>query len=171
MKRNWIVIVFLLTFILSIIFSGISNLIANNLNVIFLVIILLVVITIGIIFDMIGVAALTSKEATFHAKATKKINGAKESVKIIKNSSKIASICCDVVGDICGIVSGSLVTILSIFIVIYIDNISLVTIIITALVSSLTVGGKAIFKTIAVKKCDNIIEFVGKFIYHIKIFK
>lgn len=169
-KNNWVPIVFIVTFILSILFSGISSIIANNLNVIFLIVILLLVVSLGIIFDMIGVAALTSNEATFHAKATKKIKGAKESVKLIKNSSKIASICCDIVGDICGIVSGSLVTILAIYLVKYINNLSIVTIIITALVSSLTVGGKAIFKTIAVKKCDNIIELVGKILSYTKIF-
>lgn len=161
-KNNWIVMVFLLTFILSVFFSGVSNVIANNLNVYFLVLILILVVTIGIIFDMIGVAALTSNEATFHAKATKKIKGAKQSVKLIKNSDKIASICCDIVGDICGIVSGSLITILALYISITVKNISAVTVLITALVSSYTVGGKAIFKGIAVKKCDNIIEFVGK---------
>ena len=161
-KHTWIIIIFILTFLLSIIFSTVSNVIANNLNVYFLLAILLLVMFTGIIFDMIGVASLTSNEATFHAKATRKIKGAKTAVKIIKNSNKMATICCDIVGDICGIVSGSLVAILAIYIAKHIDNISLVTIIITALVSSLTVGLKAVLKTVAVKKCDIIIDIVSK---------
>ena len=111
---------------------------------------------------MIGVAALTSNEATFHAKATKKIKGAKSSIKIIKNSSKMATVCCDIVGDICGIVSGSLVTILAIYIANHINNLSLITVLITAIVSALTVGLKAVLKIVAEKKWDNIIEIVGK---------
>ena len=161
-KHTWIIIIFILTFLLSIIFSTVSNVIANNLNVYFLLAILLLVMFTGIIFDMIGVASLTSNEATFHAKATRKIKGAKTAVKIIKNSNKMATICCEIVGDICGIVSGSLVAILAIYIAKHIDNISLVTIIITALVSSLTVGLKAVLKTVAVKKCDIIIDIVSK---------
>lgn len=163
-KSTWIVIIFILTFILSFIFSGISNFIANNenLNVLFLLGILILVVGTGIIFDMVGVASLTSNEATFHAKATKKIKGAKSSIKIIKNSSKMATVCCDIVGDICGIVSGSLVAILAIYIAKHINNINLVTTVITAIVSALTVGTKAILKNVAVKKCDNIIEIVGK---------
>ncbi len=161
-KSTWIIIIFVLTFLLSITFSTVSNVIANNLNIYFVLVILFLVIFTGITFDMIGVAALTSNEATFHAKATKKIKGAKSSIKIIKNSSKMATICCDIVGDICGIVSGSLVTILAIYIANHIDNLSLITILITAVVSALTVGLKAVLKIVAVKKCDNIIEIVGK---------
>ncbi|MDE5888861.1 MAG: hypothetical protein K2H20_02455, partial [Bacilli bacterium] len=61
---NWIYKVFLLSFILSIVFSGISTVMADKFNTIILVIITILVITIGIIFDMIGVAVLTSNEAS-----------------------------------------------------------------------------------------------------------
>ena len=60
---------FLLSFILSIIFSGISSVMADKFNTIIVTLILLVVIATGIIFDMIGVAVLTSNEASLHAKA------------------------------------------------------------------------------------------------------
>ena len=75
MKKNaWIYKVFLLTFFLSILFSTITNLIAYNTNQIIMFIILVLIILIAIVFDMIATSALTSKEATFHAKNVKRIN-------------------------------------------------------------------------------------------------
>lgn len=162
-KNNWIYKVFLLTFILSLLFSGISNFIANNFSEIILLIITIIVIIIGIIFDMIGVAVLTSKEASFHAKASKKIKGAKESIALIKNSATIASFCNDVIGDICGIISGSLSAVLTISIAGVINlNSTILAMLITALTSTLTVGGKAIMKRVAMKNSDSIVFTVGK---------
>lgn len=41
-------------------------------------------------------------------------------------------------------------------------NIAISSIIVSAIISSLTVGGKAIFKRVAIKKCDDIVFIVGK---------
>ena len=160
---NWIYKVFLLSFILSIVFSGGSSFLANNVNSILLGIIIVVVIAIGILFDMIGVAVLTSNESSLHAKASKKLKGAKEAIYLLKNAPRVASICNDVVGDVCGIVSGSLGAVLTINIASYFQiNIVIITMLITAIISALTVGGKAIFKTVATKKADSIVYTVGK---------
>ena len=50
-------------------------------------VILIGAIGIGIIFDIIAVAITVAKEEEFHAKATKKVDGAKTSLKLIKNSA------------------------------------------------------------------------------------
>ena len=169
MKDNWILKIFLLTFILAIIFGTVATLI-SGLNTIVLGVILVLVIFIGIIFDMIGVSVLTSKEEGFHALASKKKYGAKEAISLIRNSAKISSICNDVIGDICGILSGSLGATLAIIISkSYKINIAIVSIILGAVVSMLTVGGKAIGKTIAVKKCDKIVLIVGKIKKSVKL--
>jgi len=162
-KDNWILIVFLLLFGLSFLFSTISNLL-SDINVIGMIIILLLVIIIGIIFDMIGVAVLSCNEASFHAKASNKIDGAKECIQLIKNANKTSSVCNDVIGDICGIISGTLAAGL----VILLGNSTIIDIILTAIVSSLTVGFKAVFKKIAIKYSDNIVFLVGKFISKFK---
>ncbi len=169
MKNNWPLKVFILSFILALVFSGLSTFCAD-LNVVLLTIILVFVIMIGIIFDMIGVATLTSKEATFHAMSSKKIKGAKESLALIKNSSAVSSICNDVIGDICGIVSGSLgASLVTYIIVTFHANLFTISMLITALISALTVGGKAMSKQIAMKNCDKIVFIVGKMkaIFHI----
>ena len=99
----------------------------------------------------------------------KKIKGAKETIKLIKNNVKISSICNDIVGDICGIVSGGLGAVLAISIAnITKVNISLISVITAALISSLTIGGKAIFKTVAIKNSDKIIFSVGKLLSFFK---
>ena len=162
-KSKWILTVFVLSFILSVIFSGLSTAMTNNFHTIVLVGVILLVIAIGIIFDMIGVAVLTCKESNLHAMASKKMKGAKQAIALIKNSTKVSSVCNDVIGDICGIVSGSLGAALTLDIVGVIDVSSvIVTMIITALISSLTVGFKAIFKDVAEKNSDAIVYTSGK---------
>ena len=161
-KDNWIYKVFLMTFFLSLTFSFVSNTISTNANLFIMILITILVIAIGIIFDMIGTASLTSNEATFHAKSSKKIKGSKEALSIIKNSVKVASLCNDVIGDICGIVSGGMGAMVAISLSSIIGNTVLSSILVSSIISSLTVGGKAIFKTVAIKKCDDIVFLVGK---------
>ncbi|MCR5185765.1 MAG: hypothetical protein K6D97_01435 [Clostridia bacterium] len=169
---NWIYKVFLLTFILSVLFSGASTIITNSFNEIILFILLLLTIIFGIIFDMIGVAFLTSEEASLHARAAQKISGAKEAIALLKNGTKVSSICQDVIGDICGILSGSLGAVLTLSLIEIFDLPSILTpIIITAIISSLTVGCKAISKEIASKNSDAIVFTVGKIIHFISFKK
>ena len=98
---KWFIEVFILTFILSMIFSYVSENGVSNLNLIPAILILVLVIFIGIIFDIIGVAVTVADEHEFHAKATKKVKGSKDSIKLIRNAPKVANICADVIGDIC----------------------------------------------------------------------
>jgi len=161
-KLSWPIKVFFITLILAAVFSAASNLLAD-LSVVMLVIALVIVITIGIIFDMIGVAVLTSKKENFHAMASKKIKGAKEAINLINKSTMVATICNDVVGDVCGIVSGGLGAILSIAIA---NNTSLSLVVsaimVTAFTSAFTVGGKAYAKIIATKNADKIVFRTAK---------
>lgn len=160
-KQNWNLIVFILSFSLALIFSFLTNKLSYNASNIIMILLILLVIAIGIIFDMIGVAVLTAKESTFHAMSSKKIKGAKKATKLIKNNVKVASFCNDIIGDVCGIVSGGLGAVLAISMSKYID-VTLATIITSAIISALTVTGKAIFKTVAVKKADNILFLFAK---------
>ena len=112
-KSNWIYTVFITTFILSILFSLGTNIISIHSNTIVTIIIILIVISIGIVFDMIGVASLSANEKTFHAMSAQKIKGAKTANKLIKSNVKVSSVCNDIVGDICGIISGGLGAVLA----------------------------------------------------------
>ena len=158
-KVKWFIEVFITTFILSICFSYISTYGVSNLNLISSIIILIVVIVVGILFDIIGVAVTVANEHEFHAKATKKVDGAKTSIKLIKNSAKVANICADVIGDVCGVLSGAISAMIASKITEKTGaNLQFV---ISAVVASLTVGGKALGKEVANKNSTEIVHFVG----------
>ena len=166
-KIKWFIQVFIITFILSIFFSYISTYGVSNLDLISSIIILVAVIAIGILFDIIGVAVTVAKEEEFHAKATKKVNGAKTSLKLIKNAAKVASICADVIGDVCGVLSGAVSAMIAAKIA---ENTGAnFQFFISAIVASLTVGGKALGKEVANKNSTQIVHFVGKLLS--KIYK
>ena len=159
---KWFVTIFITTFILSITFSFISTNAISNLELLPAILILLATIIVGIIFDIIGVAVTVAKEQEFHAKATKKVKGAKTSIKLIRNSAKVANICADVIGDICGVLSGSIAALVSMKITQSFNLSFDIQFIISALVASLTVGGKALGKGFAQKNATEIIHMVGK---------
>lgn len=162
-KENWILIIFLITFILSVVFSTLSNIITLKANNLVLGILLICVIVLGILFDMIGTAAISAEESTFHALNSKKIKAGKVGLFIVKNGPKISSVCNDVVGDVSGIISGSIGAVLAISISSTFGfNQTLVSIVLAAIISSFTVGGKAIFKPIAIKNANNIIIRIAK---------
>lgn len=94
---KWFIQVFIMTFILSMVFSYISANGVSHLNLVSAILILILVIAVGIFFDIIGVAVTVANEHEFHAKATKKVKGSKDSIKLIRNAPKVANICADVI--------------------------------------------------------------------------
>ena len=161
MKNKWTVVVFFLTFILACIFSVIATFL-GNLNNYFLVVATLVVIMIGIVFDVIGTAVLSCDIKVFHSKASQKIRGSKQAVNLAKNASRVSSVCNDVIGDICGIISGSLSAVLVINL--FSSNVTFANVIVSATLSSLTVGGKALGKAYAISNANVIVFKTGKFL-------
>ena len=158
-NNNWILLITSLTFVISMIFSYLSETILKKSNFAIELLVLLTVILIGIIFDMIGVAVTTCAEHPFHAMASRKIKGAKTAIKLIKNKDKVSSFCNDVIGDICGIVSGTAGVIIATSIA---KDSIICSLLVTATISSLTIGGKALGKKVAVNKSENITRIVSK---------
>lgn len=164
-KKNslWIIKITLLTFMLSIGFSFVSEITIPNISLSGGVVILIVFILLGVIFDMIGVAITSCDEEPFHAKSSRKVKGASTAVKLLKNADKVSSICNDVVGDICGILSGSVgVMIISTIISKFNTDNMITTLVITALIASFTIGGKAIGKGVAIKNNEKIVFSFSK---------
>ena len=160
-KYSWAVQALFITFALSLLFSFISTNAINNLSLIPAIIILLIVIALGVITDIIGVAVTVGNEEDFHAKASKKIKGAKSSIKLIRNSAKVANICCDVIGDVCGVLSGAISAMLAVKIA-EILNININTnFLISAVVAAVTVGSKAAGKVIGQEHSTEIVHIVG----------
>lgn len=166
MKKSnykWIIIVTLLAFILSLIMSFISSIVLKNVTLIISIIVTFFFILLGIIFDIIGVAVTCGDEVVFHSMSARRIRGGKVGVKLIKNASKVSSVCCDVIGDICGIISGSAgVTIVAIISKTTNINILVISLLVTAVISALTIGGKAIGKNVAINKSTEVVTAVSK---------
>ena len=165
---KWIIHVFILTFILSICFSYISTNGVSTLEIIPAIIILITIIFIGIIFDIIGVAITVANEEEFHAKATKKAMGAKTSLRLIKNASRVSNFCADVIGDICGVLSGAISAMIALRLTQNLGMSENIQFIVSAIVASITVGGKAIGKEIAINKSTSIVMIAGKVISSFK---
>jgi len=162
----------LFTFLVAILVTLISQSGINYLSLLPAILILFFIIFIGIISDMIGVAATAAEESSFNARAAKKVTGAREGLYLVRHANRVSSFMCDIVGDICGTVSGALSVV--VFIRIF-NNFGgselLANLIIIGLVAALTVGGKAFFKTYGIKRADSIIFFVGKTLASIKLIK
>lgn len=158
---KWAIQAFFLTFVLSGVVSFVSNNGVEKLNLFASIIILILVIFVGILFDIVGVAVTVVPEDNFHAKATKKAEGAKTSLKLIKNASKVSNICADVIGDICGVVSGAISAMIALKISTTYKVSSNIQFLVSALVASITVSGKALGKDIAKKNSTQIVQVVG----------
>ena len=164
---RWVVTIFFLTILISGTISLLSDEIMSRSGMVVAFIILLFIVLVGILFDIIGVAVTSADEKPFHSMAARKVVGAQEAIRLLRNAERVSSICNDVIGDICGVVSGSAsatiaAQILSNFEFSWPNAVSLV---MSALVAGLTVGGKAIGKTFAINSCTVIVHTAGKIIY------
>lgn len=125
---------------------------------------LIIVILVGVVFDIIGIAAAAAEETPLNACSANKVFGSAQAIKMVKNADRVASFCNDVVGDICGTLSGAIGA--ALILTLLIDPSHTVSIvagaIMTAFVASLTVAGKAFGKTLAISKGTEIILYVGK---------
>ena len=170
---RWVVTVFLVTIVVSGIISLISDEVMASSGLVAAFAILLGIIFVGIIFDIIGMAVATASEKPFHSMASRKVPGAQEAIRLLRNAERVSSICNDVVGDICGVVSGSASATIAALVLSRVDLAwpRVVSLVMSALVAGLTVGGKAIGKTIAVNSCTEIVHFVGRILYALNRFK
>jgi CBS domain containing-hemolysin-like protein len=162
---RWLFKIVLISVTASIVFTVASAQILGSSGLIVAFVVLAVFIILGIIFDMIGVAVTAATEAPFNSMAAHHERGAAEALRLIKNADKVSSFCNDVVGDVSGIISGTTAALLATRIMkgLNSENI-LFPLLISAVVTGLMVGGKAIGKTIALNNRNIIILRVGKLI-------
>jgi CBS domain containing-hemolysin-like protein len=166
---KWVITIFLTTIVVSGLISLISDELMDRSSLAVAFVILLVIILIGIVFDIIGVAVASADEKPFHSMAARKVPGAQDAIKLLRNAERVSSICNDVVGDICGVVSGCASATIAAQVLAHFSFgwPQLASLVMSALVAGLTVGGKAIGKTFAMNSCTNIISFVGKFLFYL----
>ena len=163
---SWGLTVLFLSFALTIIFSFLTEISINDNSPAFVcVIVLIVLLVMNIGFDILANAIISCQPEAFHAMASNKIKGAKRAVSFCNNATKLGSMFADVIGDICGIVSGAAGAVLgSILAGDGGTTIQLVSAIgVSAVIGALTVGGKAMTKHFAVKFNKQIVFGFAKF--------
>lgn len=168
--KAWILKLIITAFIITIFFSILSDFILSKTGLIVGIILIFIFVALGVLFDMIGIAFASSTDKSFHAMASKiRHNSVNTAKKLIKNSAKVSAICNDVIGDICNIMSGTAIVIIS-------ENISktynlnhtMLLLITTSFIAAITIGGKAYGKSIAINNKDAIIIKVATIISKIK---
>lgn len=161
---RWALTIFLVTIAVSATISFVSGEVMDRSSMAVAFLILLVIVAVGIVFDIVGVAVTSADEKPFHSMASRRVSGAREAIRLLRNAEKVSSICNDVVGDICGVVSGAASATIAARAVVYLDFSwpQLVSLGMSALVAGLTVGGKAIGKTVAMNSCTEIVFLVGR---------
>lgn len=165
---RWIVTIFFVTIIVSSAISFLSSTILDGVGLAVAFVVLMIIVMFGILFDIIGVAMISASEKPFHSMASKKIPGAVEALALLRNAEKVSSICNDVVGDVCGVVSGSASAIIAVKAFSSISSNTVSQLIMSATVAGVTIAGKAIGKDLAMRKSTQIVHIVSKAIYFIK---
>ena len=171
-NTRWVVTIFFVTIFVSGTITLLSDVVMDNSSIWVAFLILLAIVSLGIIFDVIGVAVTSADEKPFHSMAAKKVPGAREAIRLLRNAGRVSSICNDVVGDICGIVSGSTAAVIVTELQ---RSFSTTTILIsigtTALISGLTIGGKALFKRVAIEDSTKVVYRVARIMNALHLFR
>lgn len=164
-KRNiWWLKVAVISFFLAGFFSFLSELTASSEHIVVILLLLGFLVLASILFDAIGVAVTSCDDAPIIAMASRKIYGAKTAMWLVKNSSTVASICNDVIGDIFGIISGACAAAIVVKIAMNMEEgwQRWLAIIVAGVVSALTIGGKAFMKNVAIKNSKEFVLFVAR---------
>ncbi|RQD67221.1 MAG: hypothetical protein D5S00_11000 [Tindallia sp. MSAO_Bac2] len=163
---KWVALVSFWTFFLAAGFHYLSEQILIRSSVIPAFIILVFIVLLGVFFDMIGIAVAVASEKPFHAMAADKVPSARKAIQLLKNAGIVSNICNDVVGDICGIVSGVASATILLKLSPNLTSLQQVaaTLVLGGFVASLTVGGKAVGKNVALEKSHQLVHAVSKII-------
>lgn len=160
---KWAFSMLITSFIISVLLTYGSSATLEKVNYLTAFIILAVFISLGIIFDIVGLAVASCDERPFHSMSARKVGGASAAVWLVRNADRVSSFCNDVVGDIAGIVSGATGAAIASAIVADVGRGSItIPLAITGIVSSLTIFGKAMGKNVAIQYNEKIVFTVGR---------
>ncbi len=164
-KRNiWWIKATIISLVLSAFFSYLSEIVSNANQIVVVVVLLAFLILSGILFDAIGVAVTSCDTTPIISMASRKVYGAKTALWLTKNSDTVSSVCNDIVGDIFSIISGACSAALVVKITMRLEQTwqIVLSIAVSAIVSAMTIGGKAFMKKIAIDNSKDFVMFVAR---------
>ena len=161
-KRDyWVPKIFFMSIVISAVFSLVSSNVLEGAGYIVAFLLLMAFILIGILFDVVGVSVTVADERPFHSMAAHREKSASCALRLIRNAEKVSSVS--------GIVSGSTAAVIVTRLCASFDLDSvLMSLVISALVSGLTIGGKAIGKKIAINNSTQVVHTVSRVIYMVR---
>lgn len=164
--NRWPLTAFIMAMVLSAILTLASEAMLDDAGMAVALLILLLFIGLGILFDILGTAVMSADAKPFHSMAAHKVKGAKQALMLLRNADRVSNVCNDVVGDICGIVSGatSAVIVTQLQRGLNVQSV-LISVGVTALVSAMTIGGKAMGKPFAMKQSIRVVYLAGRIMY------
>jgi len=162
---RWIAKIVLMSVLVSMSFTLLSTEMLGRAGYIAAFAVLAAVIMLGIVFDVIGIAVTVASEAPLHSMAAHKERGAAESLGLKKNADRVSSFCNDVIGDVLGIFSGATAALITARLLNTLGTESIfLQLLIPGSVTGLTIGGKALSKSLAFNNSTAIVLRVGKLI-------
>jgi CBS domain containing-hemolysin-like protein len=164
-NKKWLCQIFVLSLVLSIAFSLLAQLTLSHTNLAISLILIIVLIVISVIADIVGVAVTACSVKPLLGSIEKHVFGARMGLKIVKNADKASSICSDVIGDICSILSGAGGVSITIQLSNLLPAVSgfVLALLVNAVIASLSIVGKAVGKTYALNYPFQVVLSVGKF--------
>lgn len=166
--KIWLVTIIIMSFALSALSGFFAQLVTGEKDLLLSVLFVIFMILTSICFDGIGVAVTSCNS---NVRVNKYHNNYKW---LMRNAEKVNNVCCDVVGDMCGVLCGASGAVIVTCINLALGNDKytyLFSIIISGLIACITIGGKAIMKSVAIKYSNNIIMLMAKMIYGLKLKK
>ena len=143
-RYRWALSAFLMAVGMSALLSFASEAILSQAGLLLALLILIFFIVLGIVFDIIGVAVTAADPKPFHSMAAHKEKGAKEALSLLRNADRVI---------VTRLQSG--LDLQSVW----------VSVGVTALVSGLTIGGKAIGKPFAMSQSKQVVYLAGRFLH------
>lgn len=168
-SNKWTAFVLVISFILSVVFSAVTSTVMERMSILWTFVILFLIIGINILFDFIGTSVVSAEESPFHSLSARKVRGAADSISIIRHAPQVSNMCCDIIGDIAGIISGSATAYIVAELVIAFSLRGIFpSLVLTGMVSALTIGGKSFFKGMAMQNGNSVVFTVGRIMYFFK---
>lgn len=159
----WALKIMPITFCLSLASSWFSQAVTTFTDLTASVMLLLFMMLVSVVFDGIGVSVTSCDKVAVKKLLQYDAKRAKIALGLIANAEKVNSVCADVIGDICGVLSGACGAVLAADLVSQTNTggtwLPTLT---SAVVAAATVGGKALMKGIAVKNADKYVVQTAK---------
>ena len=147
--RRWALTVLLASFFITALLSLASGEIIETLPMFASIIVLILFVSLGIVFDIIGLAVATADITAFNSMAARRLKAGRKAVWLV-------------IGDIAGVVSGATGAAIAAQLFSASEAEFWLSLMLTSLIAAMTVGGKALGKQYAVRYNEKIVYWVAR---------